>query len=74
MRYRTKYTLKQWRAVKGMTLAEVAEMVGKSYGAIWAWENDKAEPKASDIAKLEQIYNIKWSDDVIFPASKVKSN
>ena len=51
MRYRTKYTLRQWRAVKGMTLSEVADAVGKSYGAVWAWENDKAEPKASDFAK-----------------------
>lgn len=74
MRKQTKYTLKQWRALKGLTLAEVADAVGKSYGAVWAWENGKAEPRASDIAKLEQIYEIKWSDDVIYPANNVKSN
>ena len=74
MRYRTRYTLKKWRAVNGLTLMEVAEAVGKSYGVVWNWENDKSAPDANDIAKIEKLYGIKWSDDVIYPANKVKSN
>ena len=67
VRYRTRYTLKQWRAVRGLTLKQVADAVGKSYGIVWNWENGKSEPRASDIAKLEQVLNIKWSDDVVMP-------
>ena len=68
VRYRTQYTLRTWRAVRGLTLNEASKRIGVSVPTLIAWEKDKTIPK------IEQAYNIKWSDDVIFPAKNTKSN
>lgn len=64
MRYRVRYTLRQWRNLRGKTLKEVGEAVGVSAVTIHKWETGKGEPKASQIAKIEQVLDIKWSDDI----------
>lgn len=64
MRYRVKYTLKQWRVLRGLTQKAVGDALGVSDVTIHKWETGKGEPKASQIAKLEQVLNIKWSDDI----------
>lgn len=64
MRYRVQYTLRQWRNLRGKTLKEVGKAVGVSAVTIHKWETGKGEPKASQIAKLEQVLNFKWSDDI----------
>lgn len=67
MRYRVRYTLKQWRMLAGLTQKQLAEAVGRERTAIVRWEQGKTHPKADDITKLEQVLNIKWSDDVLMP-------
>ena len=74
VRYRTQYTLRTWRAVRGLTLNEASKRIGVSVPTLIAWEKDKTIPMADKIPKIEQAYNIKWSDDVIFPAKNTKSN
>ena len=67
MRYRVKYTLKQWRQLAGLTQEQLAKAVGKERVTVHNWESGKTHPKANDIIKLEQVLKIKWSDDVILP-------
>jgi len=66
MRYRTKYTLKQWRRLRGITLHGLANMVGVNYTTIWRWEQGDL-PNAKYIPSLEKALDIKWSDDVLLP-------
>lgn len=67
MRYRVRYTLKQWRQLTGLTQVELAKAVGKDQTTIVRWEKGETQPKADDIAKIEQVLKIKWSDDVRMP-------
>ena len=67
MRYRVRYTLKQWRQLTGLTQVELAKAVGKDQTTIVRWEKGETQPKADDIAKIEQVLKIKWSDDVTMP-------
>ena len=67
MRYRVRYTLRQWRMLAGLTQEEFADKVGRERTTIVRWESGKTQPKADDIAKIEQVLKIKWSDDVIMP-------
>lgn len=65
MRYRTKYTLRQWRAVRGMTQAEASKLIGVSVMTLISWEKGKSVPRADKIPAIEKAYDVKWSDDVI---------
>lgn len=67
MRYRTKYTLRQWRKVNDMTLKEASDLIGVSEQTVIAWEQGRSEPRAGNIRAIEKAYNIKWSDDVLMP-------
>lgn len=67
MRYRVRYTLKQWRQLTGLTQVELAKAVGKDPTTIVRWEKGETQPKADDIAKIEQVLKIKWSDDISMP-------
>ena len=59
-------TLKEWRKHRGLTQSELAEAVGRDRMTISRWENG-GQPKASDIAKIEQALDITWSTDVVVP-------
>ena len=61
-----KGTLQQWRMFRGMTRKKLAEAIGRSEPTISNWEKGVSEPTATDIANIEKMLNIKWSDDVIF--------
>ena len=67
MRYRVRYTLKQWRQLTGLTQVELAKAVGKDQTTIVRWEKGETQPKADDIAKIEKVLKIKWSDDISMP-------
>lgn len=67
MRYRTKYTLKTWRKVRDMTLAEASEKIGVSRVTLINWEKGKSIPKVDKIPAIEKAYDIRWSDDVLMP-------
>ena len=61
-----KFTLKQWRNIAGLSQAELAEAVGRDVSTIVRWEKEEgAQPRATDIAKIEKALNIEWSRDVL---------
>lgn len=65
-RMERKFTLKQWRNIAGLSQAELAEAVGRDVSTIVRWEKEEgAQPRATDIAKIEKALNIEWSRDVL---------
>lgn len=64
MRYRTKYTLRQWRRLRNISMMDLADRLGVNYTTIWRWENGQM-PNAKYIPLLEKELDIKWSDDVL---------
>lgn len=60
-----KGTLKQWRGFHNMTQAQLGACIGRSEVTIANWEKGVSQPNATDIAKIEKILNIDWSNDVI---------
>ena len=60
-----KGTLKQLRLFAGMTRKNLAEALGKSESSIQNWEIGRSQPNANDIAKLEQVLNMKWADVIL---------
>ena len=67
MRYRVKYTLKQWRQLAGMSQKALAEAIDRDRVTIARWEKGETQPTADDIAKIEKVLKIKWSDDIVVP-------
>lgn len=66
MRYRVRYTLKQWRRLRNLSQQELANAIGVNYTTIWRWENGDM-PNAKYIPLIESVLDIKWSDDVLMP-------
>ena len=60
-----KGTLKQLRLFAGMTRKNLAKALGKSESTIQNWETGRTQPNANDIAKLEQVLNMKWADVIL---------
>ena len=61
-----KLTLRAWRVNAGLSQTELAEAVGRDVSTIVRWEKgDGAQPRATDIAKIEKALNIEWSRDVL---------
>ena len=58
-----KYTLKQWRAIKGLTQAELASASGVSTVKIATWETISAE----DVNKIKDALELKPNDSIIMP-------
>lgn len=58
-----KYTLKQWRGVKGKTQAELAEASGVPITKIAVWETISAD----DIERVSDALELKTSDSIILP-------
>lgn len=65
MRYRVRHTLKQWRQLTGLTQEELANAIGRHRTTVVAWEQGKSAPDANDIAEIEKVLKIKWSDDIV---------
>lgn len=61
-----KGTLRQWRKWRDMTIKQLAEAIGRKEPTVRNWEKGASDPTATDIANIEKVLNIKWSDDVIF--------
>ncbi len=59
------YTLKELRARKGLTQAEVANKLGISVQTYGAWENDFGIVKARNAVKVAHFFGVKV-DDIFF--------
>ena len=60
---RMKYTLKQWRGVKGKTQAELSEASGVPITKIAVWETISAE----DIRRISSALDLKPNDSIVLP-------
>lgn len=63
---RKKRTLKEWRIRNLMTQEAFAEAVGVGRQIVIAWEKGR-QPSVKNIARIEQVLNISYFDDVIVP-------
>lgn len=59
-----KFTLKQWRNIRGRTLTEMGEAIGVHFTTIARWENNPKMIPLKYIEPIEQYLNIKWNTDV----------
>ena len=57
-----KMSLKVLRIDAGMTQEEVSTALGISPSTWSKWENGKSFPDVLDIVKIEQLFNISYSD------------
>jgi transcriptional regulator with XRE-family HTH domain len=64
MRYRVRYTLKQWRQLADMTQTELAEACNTNKDTVSRWERGAQQPRADEISLIEKALSIKWSDDI----------
>lgn len=58
-----KYTLKQWRGVKGKTQAELSEASGVPITKIAVWETISEE----DVKNISDALKLKPTDSIILP-------
>lgn len=66
--------LKFLRNQRGITLKEIAKLIGKTDVAILYWENGSREPNVMDLSKLCTIYNISPADLIFKDLRFEKSN
>lgn len=59
-----KFTLKQWRLLRGLSQKQLGDMVGVTRQTVMVWENDGIPTNADTIAKLEKALDINWRDVV----------
>ena len=59
-----KLPLSTWRNLAHMTQIEFAKAVGVDKSTAYMWESGRTKPQARNIAKIEQVLNIKWSENV----------
>ena len=52
------YTLKQWRAIRGLSQTELAESIGKTQITVSNWETGKTAPTVLQMQKMCQIYKM----------------
>ena len=59
-----KFTLKQWRNIRGLTLIDVAQEVGVHFTTIARWEKEPTVIPIKRVEALEKALNINWANDV----------
>ena len=59
-------TLKAARVNANMTRQEAAEKLGVSVDTLFNWENGNSFPRVPQIVKIEQTYNVSYSDISFF--------
>ncbi len=67
-----KVTLKALRVMKGMTQKEVAEKLGVSTDTWGSYERGKTFPDVPLIEKIEDLFNVKYSDIIFYLPIAVK--
>ena len=61
-----KITLKAARVNSNLSRLEAAKRIGVSVDTLFNWERGKTFPTVPQIAKIEQTYNVKYSDISFF--------
>lgn len=61
----SKQPLAVWRKIANMTQEDLADAVGVDRATVSQWERGKQTPHASHRAKIEQVLNISYHDNVI---------
>lgn len=61
----SKQPLAVWRKIANMTQKDLADAVGVDRATVSMWENGHQTPHASHRAKIEQVLNISYHDNVI---------
>ena len=59
--------LRELRERAGLSVEEVAQALGVSYGAVYRWEAGKADPKLDYLPKLARLFGIKSPRNVLAP-------
>ena len=49
--------LREQRCVRGLTQAQVAELIGVSHISVSNWENDRCQPKATNLWDLLRVFD-----------------
>lgn len=58
----TKLTLKQWMAVRDMTVLQFADAIGVSYPTVSNWRVGNTKPNAKYIPVIEQTLGVDYKD------------
>lgn len=62
-----KYTLKEWRRLRGITQSDLAKRIGSSKLTIISWEKGRTEPKWSELIRLSKELNTGGIDNIVMP-------
>lgn len=60
-----KYTLKQWRQLKGYTQEEMAKKLDVSTVSLSKWENGQVSPRMKYIQKMADIFGVDVTDIIL---------
>ena len=60
-------TLKQWRAIRGLSQTELAESIGKTQITVSNWETGKSDPRYRDMLKLREALALEPTDVILMP-------
>lgn len=63
----SKQPLAVWRKIANMTQQDLADAVGVDRATVSQWECGRQTPHAGTRAKIEQVLNINYFDDVVVP-------
>lgn len=67
MKYGQKMTLAMLRKIAGYTQETFAEALDVDRSTVAFWETGRAHPSGKNVAKIEKVLNINWSEDVLMP-------
>lgn len=62
-------TLKSARVNKGLTQAKAAELIGVTVDTLSNYERGKSYPDVPIIQKMEEVYEVSYSDLIFLPKS-----
>lgn len=67
MRISRKQPLAIWRKLAGYSQDAFAKEIKVNRASVSAWENGTKMPRANNIAKIEEVLNIDYFNDVVVP-------
>lgn len=67
MKYGQKMTLAMLRKIAGYTQETFAEALDVDRSTVAFWETGRTHPSGKNVAKIEKVLNINWSEDVLMP-------